>query len=503
MTTNGSPATRSDGGTALLSLFAAGSQQIAALLMTLLAAGILGAADYGVYALALVFVEAVVMLTYTGFYHFIVTSEDDTGVVLSTMFVVLLAIGSLGGAVMALSADWLAAVFHAPDLAPTLRILAILQPVASVVGWGSAALTRAGHMRPYFRAIATSNIVALSVGTLAMIAWQTVAALILFRAVRVLLAAALLFVAAPQKPGLTIDTGMIRRAARYAQGLYSARVLGFAANFGTDLALALLFSTAESGLYRFAHRLTMASVDLVAQPLRTFALRAFGDTARRGIAPGGIFSDFLASGLLLTGLVSATVFVLAPLAVGTLFHPDYAAAVPVVRALCLLAIARVVQQMIEPVFATRATTTGAFRGTLTVAVAMICAIAVAAPSGITPLAWSLAAAQFLTVPALLALIRRRGGIPLRPAVGQALKALVLVAGFTVALSTTLMIFPFFALPSTVLLALGVMAATGLGAITLAAGLRSGALPATLFSGATPRDTSDPEAASGPRPMRPM
>lgn len=429
-----SPPNQGGGATnAAISFLALSSQQVSAFVITLLAAGVLGAADYGVYTLAVVFVEFVVMLTYTGYFHFLVTSDADDTTVLSTTFWIMLGIGIFGGLLMILCAGLLARAFDAPDLAPVLRAFGALQPFASMIGWATAALTRAGRMRPYFLSLGASNFGAMMGGAAALILWPSLWSLVIFRVVRIGLGLVFFGLSLTERPRAIFDRDMARAATRYALGLYGARLLTFFSNFGTDLVLAAMFSTAEAGLYRFANRIASATVDLVGQPIRSFALKSFGQAAREGRPLADVFALYFAMSILLMGGVSVSLMILGPDAVRAFFQPEYAAAIIAMEAMALRAFARVGQSMIEPVFSARKTTNLAMWFNLALAAAMLGSILVFASQGMTVLAIAQAGVQVISLPLAVWTIGRGAEVDLRPGLRRAALAMGLLCAFGAAL----------------------------------------------------------------------
>ncbi|MFW2590109.1 oligosaccharide flippase family protein [Sagittula sp. SSi028] len=420
-------------GNAAISFIALSSQQLSAFVITLLAAGVLGAGEYGVYTLAVVFVEFVVMLAYTGYFHFLVTSDEDETAVLSTTFWIMLGIGVLGGLVMVLTAGLVALAFDAPQLAPVLRAFGLLQPFASMIGWATAALTRAGRMRPYFLSLGVSNFGAMIGGTAALLIWPSVYALVIFRVIRIGLGIIFFGLSLNQRPSFLFDRRMARDATRYAAGLYGARLLTFFSNFGTDLVLAAIFSTAEAGLYRFANRIASATVDLVAQPLRSFSLKSFGQAARTERPLADVFALYFGMSILLVGGAAVTLMILGPEAIRTLFHPEYAAAIIATQAMALRAFARVGQSMIEPVFSTRKTTNLAMWFNLALAAAMLGSILAFANQGVTVLAIAQAGVQLISLPLAIWAIARGAEVDIWPGLRRAGLAMVLLTGFAAAL----------------------------------------------------------------------
>lgn len=421
------------GGNAVVSVLGLSAQQIAGFVITLLAAGFLSAAEYGVYTLAIVFVEFVVMLTYTGFFHFIVTSQAKDDAVLPTMFWVMVAIGTIGGALMIIFSAPIAGFFDVPELGAILVLFGIMQPFASGISWGAAQLTRAGLMRRYFLILIAANVFALAAGCTVLIMWHSLYALVLYRATRLVFSLVLFGLNVPALPRLRFDPVLFREAWRYAIGLYGARTLTFFSMFGTDLVLAYLFSTAASGQYRFANQLATSTVDIIAQPLRSFSLKSFGQAARKGTSLTPVFTAYFPGMLFLVGGFALTVFVLGGAVIETLFRPEYFAAVGAVQALSLRACARVGQNMVEPTFSATKRTGVAFTHNLILTVAMLATILCVAPFGFIHVAWAQAVLQIVSVPLSLWIIARYAPVDIRPSLQAALKAMILLICYGAAL----------------------------------------------------------------------
>ncbi|MEM6938797.1 MAG: oligosaccharide flippase family protein [Pseudomonadota bacterium] len=467
---------------AALSIVGQSAQQLSGFVITLLAAGFLSAAAYGTYTLAVVFVEFVVMLTYTGFFHFVVTSDANKDAVLPTVFWVMLGIGVAGGGLMIAFAEPLAQVFQTPDLAPVLTLLGLMQPFAAGISWGAACLIRAGQMRRYFQILIVANAFALLAGSVLLIYWQSLYALIAYRAVRLGFSLCLYSLVVPKLPRLRFDLAVFRAAWRYALGLYGARTMTFFSTFGADLALAYVFSTAEAGLYRFANRLALSTVDIIAQPLRSFSLKSFGAAARHAQPLTPVFDLFFPAALLLTGGFALTVFVLGGALVEALFRPEYLAAVAAVQALSLRAAGRVGQNMVEPTFSATKRTQMPFYHNLLFAMAMLLLVVLVAPFGFVALAWSQAALQIAAVPFALWMIARFSPVDVASSFARAGRAVWLLAGYGCGLWLVWQILARTRISPETAMILGGSSALCLGAATCVAAHRLGILSPHLFAG---------------------
>lgn len=417
-------ARRRRGKLAAFAFAAQSTQQIATMAITLLAARFLIPADYGVYTLGIVFITLIQTLTYTGFFQFIVTSPADDRSVLSTSFWLILGLSTGSAALLMAAAYPIALLYDAPELAPVLMLLAAIQPVAGISAWYTACLLRRQAMKLHFSILLAQNMTALIGGVLLLWLWQSLYALVAFRYLRVLSGAMLYVTLARARPAFGFDRTLARRATGFSSGLYGARFLNFLSAYGADLLLGLMFSTAEAGLYRFGARIAGSAVDIVAQPMRSFALTQLGAAGRDGRDLGPLLQRFTGSIVLLTGGVAAVVVVLADVTVSTLFNPAYLAGLVVTYAMAVRAVAIVGTLMLEPALAARGITgrvmifNGIWAG-LTVA-----SVFAVAPFGLAALAWSQTAVATLSTLSALLMMKRVGGI----AVGGALKALVIASG---------------------------------------------------------------------------
>ncbi|CUH78746.1 colanic acid exporter [Tritonibacter multivorans] len=452
---------------AVISVLGLGSQQFAALMMTLLAAATLSAAEYGVYTLAVVFAEFVVMLTYTGFFHYVINADEDEDRLLPTVFWIMVSIGAVGGALIGVNAALIAQAFDAPQLTLVLQLLAILQPFGAMIGWCTAVLTRHGKMKPYFLCIGFSNLGALALGAATLMIWPSVLALVLYRAARIALCLFSMCWVMPTGPRLRFDVQLARRAARFAWGLYGSASLKFVSNFGADLMLAWFLSTAEAGLYRFANRLAFAASSLVTQPLNAFALKKFGRASRQGKDISAILAQFFAASIVLVGGVAMTIVVLGDQLVTALFRPEFSAATFAIVMMALRSAFSVGHNLIGPVFSALHRNATGMAYNLVVAALMVVVIPAFAPFGLNAMATATTMVQLFSIPFALFVIARWGQLDIGPALRDGTTALGLVACYSAVLFALSFQFNLGSAMLTVNAALAVL----LGAITVLLAVR--------------------------------
>jgi len=357
----GSAGTSGATGFAALSVIGSSSQQVTGLIITILAARYLAPQDYGLYMLAVVFAELGLIFSYSGVFHYLVTSPRSDVDIISSLFWIHLSIGTLSGAVLFGAAAPLATIFANPELAPILMIFAALQPFAAIIGWATGCLHRAQRMRRYFLNLLISNGAGLSVSVTAFILDPSLYALVAFRVARLIAALFLFLPTMTQRPRFCVDPAILRESLAYARALYGTRLISFFAAYGTDLMLAFCFTTAESGLYRFANRLAQAAIDVIALPIRTLALKSFAQAARHSLSLILLIRDYICVSAFLMSGVAITQISLGHTAITTLFGPDYVIALWAFYALSVRYAVGFASQLIEPIMAARQTTSKALR----------------------------------------------------------------------------------------------------------------------------------------------
>ena len=404
-------------GTAGIALAANIAQQAAMLAIVLLAARYLVPAEYGVYTLAIVFVNLVQTLTYTGLFHFLVTGEGDERTILDTTFWLIVGSNAVCCGALVVLSPMIGSVFDAPDIAWVLAWLAVAQIMEGFIAWNSGVLMRRARIRANFTAMLIQNVGALAAGVALLVVFQSLFALVAARFARIAFGVLLYAVAQPTRPGLAFSRDLARHVWSYASNLYGTRALNFLSLYGADIALGLTFSTSEAGLYRFGNRLATAAMDIVGVPLRHIALARFGTTGRNAQATATELKRFASTKLLLLTCAAAAIMVFVDDAVGILFQPEYAAAVGVAYALAVRGVTNAGNQFVEPIMASRGETGAVMRHHTVWTGAQIVVLFAAPTLGLIGLAWAQAAMALVASIAAFRLIASRG-IAVRPALSD-------------------------------------------------------------------------------------
>ncbi|HUD90533.1 oligosaccharide flippase family protein, partial [Sphingobium sp.] len=430
---------------ALFAFAARSLQQASTLVITLLAAHFLLPAQYGIYSLGIVFVILIQTLTYTGFYQFILTSKEDDAAVLSTCFWLIVGLVSAASALLAIAAYPLEWLFEAEHLGGVLALLALIQPLASVGAWSSAALLRRRAITLNFAIMFTQNLVALVGGALLLWFWHSLYALVAFRYLRVISGAILFAIFGRDWPQMRFRKDLALAATAFSGGLYGSRMLGFLSRYAGDLLLGLLYSASAVGLYRFGNRVATGATDTLTQPMSSFAATQFGSAARQGTVLAAPLTRFAGTITLLTGMLGAVIVVFARDVIALFFQPSYMAALVVTYAMALRGVAGLGQLLVEPAFSAQGRTSWVMMFNLVTAAVSVLAVFCASPFGLEVLAWTQTLVVLCSTLWAFALIRWKARIDVSGAVRNFTAGLALSIGYGVVLHG-LRLFVFPALP---------------------------------------------------------
>ena len=403
-------------GKALFAFTARSLQQVSNLVITLLAARFLLPADYGIYSLAIVFIVLLQTMTYSGYYHFIVTSDEPDKEVLSTSFWMILGLSSIAAVLLMVAAWPLEWLFGAEELGMVVFLLALSQPLASFGAWASAALLREGRVTTNFSIMFCQNLVALIGGALLLWFWESLYALVAYRYLRVAAGAIMILAVGVRPPLRHFSKELARSSTTYSGGIYGSRFLSFMSRYAADLLLGLFYTTSEVGLYRFGNRVATGATDTLTQPMSSFAITQYGKVARTDRKFETVMRKFAGTLSLMTGMMAAVIVVFARDAIELFFNPAYLAALVVTFAMALRGVASTGNWLIEPTFAAVGKTGWILKYNLITSIATVVAVFAATPFGLEALAWSQAAVFLSTSVLAFYLIRKVANIPIAGAV---------------------------------------------------------------------------------------
>ena len=320
--------------TALSGFVARASNQIASIVVMLIATRYLNPSEFGVFALASISVTLIRTILYAGAFEYLMKTPQPeiystecliVNLVLSAILSILLcggalAAGRLGGAY---------------GVAGLILMLAPSNLIAAVGSWRESLLLRSRRLKLYYGLTTLAEVLAMIVALALLMGGYKAIALIWQIYTRNI--ALLIFYSLTGKPiwSRHIRSDNLREVMGWSLTRYGSVLLNFGANYGADFFLGVFLSPSATGLFRASSRLVTAVADMFAQPTRLIAQTLFSARAAAGLSSTKIWPNvFVVSSAVgwsaLAGL-AAVAGQIVPIALGHQWRD----AAPLVPILCL------------------------------------------------------------------------------------------------------------------------------------------------------------------------
>jgi O-antigen/teichoic acid export membrane protein len=245
------------------------------LVFTFLLAAILGPRDFGIVALALIYIALVQLLNEGGIQTAIVQREDLRGQHLTSAFWMNLALCLVLAAASFLLAGWWARLNDVPQLEDVVKVLSILLVVQGLTIVPLAVFQR--EMR--FKALAIRETAAVIVGgalglTLALRdagVWALVAQQLGFAGTQLVL----LWSMSSWRPGFSFSRPHARELVGFSSGVFLANLGGFLNRRADALLMGIFVGPVAVGLYRLADRFMDNLLEVTMRPIAYVSLPFF------------------------------------------------------------------------------------------------------------------------------------------------------------------------------------------------------------------------------------
>jgi teichuronic acid exporter len=316
-------------------------------LFTFVLAALLGPHDFGVVAIALVYVALAHVFLEQGVATAIVQRERlEPEHVQSAFWLNIVWCVALAGATVAAS-GWLADVNGAPVLRDVLSVLSLMLVLEGLIVVQEAQLQRAGR----FRALAgAANVAALAGGVLGVslaLAGAGVWALVAQQLTASAVALVLIWAAARWRPGLSFSRRHARELLGFSSGVFAANLGGFVNRRADTLLVGALFGPLVAGIYRLADRFVDFVLELTTRPLGAVALPMFSRVAADREELRAAVATCLR--LTLVAVVPALLLLAATSdAILAVFGPEWAPGADALKLLAVLGIAKALVSFTGP-----------------------------------------------------------------------------------------------------------------------------------------------------------
>jgi O-antigen/teichoic acid export membrane protein len=273
-------------GAALLAIGSRASTQLFVVAVTLVATRYLSPADFGVFAIATVFITFTRTLLYTGPFEYLMKAPKGDRCASDCLAATVLT-AALASAAVLLLAIGSKIAFPSLQIAWLMLVLIPTNLIAAVASWEEALLLRAGKVQAYYVAAVLIELVS-AIAAVAMLAggWQ-LGALVAQVYLRMVLAVVGYSVLLPLPRLARPRAAEVRRILDWSTTRYGGTFVSFLSNYSGDLILGALLSPAATGVYRASNRVVTAASDMFSQPAALLSRTALSQRFAHGLPADG------------------------------------------------------------------------------------------------------------------------------------------------------------------------------------------------------------------------
>ena len=324
--------------------------QFGALIVFLVLARLLTPEDFGLVALANVFLAFVQVFLNQGFPQALIQREDLDPEHIDTAFWTNIAVGVVLASVGIIAAPWVAAAFNRTALTSVLRWFSLLLIVSSLVDVQEALLERAfAYQYLAMRSLiglVISGIVGIALALLGAGIWSLVAQQIIYETVGMLV----LWRASDWRPRLRFSSAHFQDLFKFGRNILAFNVLGFINSRSDDLLIGYFLGPTALGFYSLAYRILSVMTQVLIETSKRVALPTFSRLQHDLPKMRSAFYKVAR----ITSLIAFPFFlgtaVLAPKIVPFIFGEQWMASVPVLQGLALVGIFRSLSKFKGAVF---------------------------------------------------------------------------------------------------------------------------------------------------------
>jgi PST family polysaccharide transporter len=387
------------------------SRQLLQLVVFVVIARLLTPADFGLVALAMVFVVLANLFVDQGLGDALVQRRDLTRAHIDTAFWAALALGiglTLGGVVLAIP---IAMLLNEPQLQPILQALSVVFTLTALNAIQMSILRRELRFRSLalrtMFSIAGGGVVGVILALLGYGAWALVGQQLAGAGLSVLA----LWWASPWRPSLSFSGAHFRELFGFGANVVGSDLLYFVTRYSDNFLVGTVLGTVPLGIYAVGHRILDSANQLLIGITRkvTFPALARVQHEPERLRRGYLRLTSLSSSLILPGYVGAAL--VAPEMIQLLFGQRWIEAGPIAALLFLAGPAFAVHGFGGALFFAAGRPDLVVRLRLVIAVATVVGFVIAVPFGIYAVAVAFVIRAYLLLPLQLLWQRRYAGIP--------------------------------------------------------------------------------------------
>jgi O-antigen/teichoic acid export membrane protein len=367
----------------------------------LVLARLIGPAEFGMVAIAAVFIDVLQIVARCGLPDAVVQRADLDEDFAATAFWVMLAAGALCAASLVAVSAPIARIFDLPELRPVLCALSACFVITAAGAIHEARLQRSFGFRKLALRALGANILGGAAALALAFSGYGVWSLVVQRLVAATATTLLTWAASRWVPARRVDLAAARVQIAFGSRVFLTYLLLVASIRSQEVIAAYFLSAADIGFLRLAWR----CIDLVSQvaviPLTTVGLTTYARLQDRPGELAAAFRDFTAASAFVAVPAFLGMAAVAPTLIPFLFGDHWHDAAPVLRVLALLAPEFVATSMLWMIFTALGQTGTALRlAGAQFALGAVAAV-VTAPLGLAALAIGHVARAYLFTPVIV------------------------------------------------------------------------------------------------------
>lgn len=390
-----------------------GGSRLATFLVFLVLARVLTPEDFGIVAIATVFVALLQLLVEGGFGLALIQRKDLEPGHVDTVFWTSVSTGLLLAGGLALAAGPLSVLYQQPMLAQILPVLSIGLVVSALGSTQSAQLRRALMFRPLAVRANVSNVVAGVTGIVLALLGAGVWALVVQYVVLNVVQTLLLWVFAVSYPGLRVSRRHFADVFGFSRHSLGNQLLQFTSNRSDDFLIGVFLGPGPLGFYAVGYRLLTTLNDVINNTLLGVAFPVFARLQHATARLTNAYCTVLKVGAAVAFPGFGFFAVAAPEVVEVIFGARWLPAAPVMAVLAIFGALQTTVMITDSCLSAIGRPKVVFRNRLLSTSVQVAAFAVAAPFGIIWVAWSLVARAYLLAPLPVWSLIRAGVVDLR------------------------------------------------------------------------------------------
>ncbi|MEO1791303.1 MAG: lipopolysaccharide biosynthesis protein [Cyanobacteria bacterium J06629_19] len=324
--------------------------QFGALIVFLVLARLLTPEDFGLVALANVFLAFVQVFLNQGFPQALIQRKNLEPEHIDTAFWTNIAVGVVLAIAGMIAAPWVSAAFDRTALTPILRWFSLLLVVSSLVDVQQALLERAFAYRYLavrsLLGLLISGVVGITLALSGAGVWSLVAQQLIYETVGMLV----LWRASDWRPQFRFSIRHFQDLFKFGRSILAFNVLGFVNSRSDDLLIGYFLGPTALGFYSLAYRILSVMTQVLIETSERVALPTFSRMQHNLSQMRSAFYKVARFTSLLAFPFFLGIAVLAPKVVPFVFGSQWMASVPVLQVLAIVGIFRALSRFKGAVF---------------------------------------------------------------------------------------------------------------------------------------------------------